>query len=44
MMVTRWGLSDALGTITYAENQEEVFLGYSAPTAYFRGNGTEDRC
>jgi len=29
MMVTRWGLSDALGTIAYGENQEEVFLGYS---------------
>ena len=29
MMVTRWGLSDALGAVTYGENQEEVFLGYS---------------
>jgi len=29
MMVTRWGLSDALGTVAYGENQEEVFLGYS---------------
>jgi cell division protease FtsH len=29
MMVTRWGLSDALGTVAYDENQEEVFLGYS---------------
>src|SRR5579862_724636 len=28
MMVTRWGLSDALGTVAYGENQEEVFLGY----------------
>ncbi len=28
-MVTRWGLSDALGTVAYGENQEEVFLGYS---------------
>jgi cell division protease FtsH len=29
MMVTRWGLSDKLGTVAYGENQEEVFLGYS---------------
>jgi cell division protease FtsH len=29
MMVTRWGLSDALGTVSYGENQEEVFLGHS---------------
>src|SRR6202043_3273694 len=29
MMVTRWGLSQELGTVAYGENQEEVFLGYS---------------
>src|SRR5262249_1846113 len=29
MMVTRWGLSEALGTAAYGENHEEVFLGYS---------------
>jgi cell division protease FtsH len=28
-MVTRWGMSHELGTVAYAENQEEVFLGYS---------------
>ncbi|HTT99591.1 MAG TPA: ATP-dependent zinc metalloprotease FtsH, partial [Rhizomicrobium sp.] len=28
-MVTRFGLSDALGPIEYGENQEEVFLGHS---------------
>jgi cell division protease FtsH len=28
-MVTRWGYSDELGTVAYAENQEEVFLGHS---------------
>ena len=28
-MVTRWGMSDLLGPIAYAENQEEVFLGHS---------------
>jgi cell division protease FtsH len=29
MMVTRWGLSDTLGTVAYGENQDEVFLGMS---------------
>jgi cell division protease FtsH len=28
-MVMRWGMSDALGPLMYAENQEEVFLGHS---------------
>jgi cell division protease FtsH len=28
-MVTRWGLSEALGTVAYGENQDEVFLGHS---------------
>jgi cell division protease FtsH len=28
-MVTRWGLSDKLGTVAYGDNQEEVFLGMS---------------
>jgi cell division protease FtsH len=28
-MVTRWGLSDALGPVAYGEDQEEVFLGHS---------------
>jgi cell division protease FtsH len=26
--VTRWGLSETLGTVAYGENQDEVFLGY----------------
>jgi cell division protease FtsH len=26
--VTRWGLSEQLGTVAYGENQDEVFLGY----------------
>src|SRR5260370_7896216 len=29
MMVTRWGLSEELGTVAYGENQDEVFLGIS---------------
>jgi cell division protease FtsH len=28
-MVTRYGMSDSLGPLAYAENQEEVFLGHS---------------
>jgi cell division protease FtsH len=28
-MVTRWGFSDALGTVAYGDNQDEVFLGHS---------------
>jgi cell division protease FtsH len=28
-MVTRWGMSDRLGPLSYGENQEEVFLGHS---------------
>ena len=28
-MVTRYGLSEALGPLAYGENEEEVFLGHS---------------
>jgi cell division protease FtsH len=29
MMVTRWGLSEQLGTVSYGENQDEVFPSMS---------------
>jgi cell division protease FtsH len=28
-MVTKWGLSDKLGPLTYSDEQEEIFLGHS---------------
>jgi len=28
-MVTKWGMSDRLGPLLYAQNEEEVFLGHS---------------
>ena len=31
-MVTRWGMSDALGPMVYGENEGEVFLGRSVTT------------
>ncbi|HET9843952.1 MAG TPA: ATP-dependent zinc metalloprotease FtsH, partial [Gammaproteobacteria bacterium] len=31
-MVTRWGLSDKLGPLTYNEDEQEVFLGHSVGT------------
>ena len=32
-MVTRFGMSDELGPLAYAENQEEVFLGHRCRAA-----------
>ncbi len=44
MMVTRWGLSDELGTVAYGENQDEVFLGYrSRASRTFRRRPPQDR-
>jgi cell division protease FtsH len=31
-MVTQWGMSDALGTMVYGENEGEIFLGRSIQT------------
>src|SRR3989338_3989823 len=31
-MVTQWGMSEAMGTMVYAENEGEVFLGRSVTT------------
>jgi cell division protease FtsH len=43
MMVTRWGLSEVLGTISYAENQDEVFLGYSVARRQNVSQATAER-
>ncbi|MBV9528204.1 ATP-dependent zinc metalloprotease FtsH, partial [Sphingomonas sp.] len=39
-MVTRWGMSDELGPLQYAEPDEEVFLGYSMNRARQMSNET----
>jgi cell division protease FtsH len=39
-MVTRWGMSDALGPLQYAEPEEEVFLGYSVNRTRHMSNET----
>jgi cell division protease FtsH len=39
-MVTRWGMSDALGPLQYAEPDEEVFLGYSVNRTRHMSNET----
>jgi cell division protease FtsH len=41
-MVTRWGLSDRLGTLTYAEDDGEVFLGRSVTQHKQVGDKTRD--
>ena len=46
MMVTRWGLSEELGTVAYGENQDEVFLGYqvSRQQNISEDDFAQDRC
>ncbi|MGN6590363.1 MAG: ATP-dependent zinc metalloprotease FtsH, partial [Sphingomicrobium sp.] len=39
-MVTRWGMSDSLGPLQYAEPEEEVFLGYSVNRSRQMSNET----
>ena len=41
-MVTKWGLSDRLGTLTYAEDDGEVFLGRSVTQHKQVGDKTRD--
>jgi cell division protease FtsH len=40
MMVTRWGLSEELGTVSYGENQDEVFLGMSVSRTHNASEAT----
>jgi cell division protease FtsH len=39
-MVTKWGLSDKLGPLTYAEDEGEVFLGHSVSKTQSISNAT----
>ncbi len=39
-MVTRWGMSDELGPLQYAEADEEVFLGYNVNRSRVMSNET----
>jgi cell division protease FtsH len=39
-MVTRWGMSDELGPLQYADAEEEVFLGYSRNSGRQMSNET----
>ncbi|HZF42492.1 MAG TPA: ATP-dependent zinc metalloprotease FtsH [Sphingomonadaceae bacterium] len=39
-MVTRWGMSDEMGPLQYAEADEEVFLGYNVNRARVMSNET----
>jgi cell division protease FtsH len=41
-MVTKWGLSDRLGTLTYAEDDGEVFLGRTVTQHKQVGDKTRD--
>ncbi|MFZ9967491.1 MAG: ATP-dependent metalloprotease, partial [Steroidobacteraceae bacterium] len=41
-MVTKWGLSERLGTLTYAEDDGEVFLGRSVTQHKQVGDRTRD--
>jgi hypothetical protein len=38
--VTRWGLSEQLGAVSYGENQDEVFLGMSVSRTQYVSEAT----
>ncbi len=40
-MVTRYGMSDELGPLAYAENEQEVFLGHSVAKQQNMADGTQ---
>ncbi len=42
-MVSRWGMSDELGTRVYGENQSEVFLGRDVTTHRNLSNATAEK-
>ncbi|WP_269077388.1 ATP-dependent zinc metalloprotease FtsH [Basilea psittacipulmonis] len=42
-MVTRYGMTDALGTMVYAENENEVFLGRSVTKTTHVSEATQQR-
>ncbi len=42
-MVSRWGMSDALGTRVYGDNQSEVFLGRDVTTHQNLSNAVAER-
>ena len=41
-MVTAWGMSDKVGPIFHGDDQEEVFLGYSAGKSSNHSEKTAD--
>jgi len=42
-MVTRWGFSNALGPLSYDEDEEEVFLGHSVSRSKHVSDETQNR-
>ena len=42
-MVTEWGMSDALGPMVYAENEQEVFLGRSVTSTKNVSEATQQK-
>ena len=43
MMVTRWGLSEEVGSVSYGENQDEVSLGMSVSRTQNASEATVQR-